>query len=231
MYVNQLSQKEQDYIQARLEHFFIKEGLTGEELQQAIQDGMDSKASDLEDIHGNTLYNTCLECEESWNIFEWMGADDLSLDDTDYANLRNHGQLYCVCSDCGGDDQSVLKEETKMNKEKAKAYLLENVEELKEVVRELNSWNGCLEHLDVYENDEEFFDTFFEGRPMEAVRAAHYGDYHYTNDYVRFNGYGNLESLSAYDYDAYLKENINEIVENLFEYRDDIHINMEDWEI
>lgn len=114
MYVKQLSQKEQDYIYARLEHFFIKEGLTGEELQQAIQDGMDSKASDLEDIHGNTLYNTCLECEESWNIFEWMGADDLSLDDTDYENLRNHGQLYCVCSDCGGDDQSVLKEEFKM---------------------------------------------------------------------------------------------------------------------
>jgi hypothetical protein len=102
--------------------------------------------------------------------------------------------------------------------------LLENTDMIKDVVRELNSWNGCLDNLDVYENDEEFFDTFFEGKPMEAVRAAQYGDYAYNNDYVRFNGYGNLESLSEYDYEQELKDNLTDIIELLIEHKDNLYL-------
>lgn len=98
---------------------------------------------------------------------------------------------------------------------KVKAYLLENMEELKDVVREVNSWNSGLEHLDYQYNDEEFFNVFFEGKPMEAVRAAIYGDYRYTDDYVKFNGYGNLVSVSEYDMEEELKENIEEIMDAL----------------
>ena len=43
-------------------------------------------------------------------------------------------------------------------------------------------------------NDEDFFNLFFEGKPMEAVRAASYGHYNYADDWVWFNAYGNLES-------------------------------------
>ena len=43
-------------------------------------------------------------------------------------------------------------------------------------------------------NDEDFFNLFFEGKPMEAVRASFYGKYHYYDDWVWFNAYGNLES-------------------------------------
>jgi hypothetical protein len=64
-----------------------------------------------------------------------------------------------------------------MKNEKVKEYLLENVSELRQVVSELNSWNGCLESLDVWENDDEFFNTFFEGKPMEAARAVCYGEH------------------------------------------------------
>ena len=71
--------------------------------------------------------------------------------------------------------------------EKVKAYLLENMEELQNVAREVNGWNSALD--DYQYNDEDFFNTFFEGRPMEAVRAAVYGDYNYTDDYVKFEGY------------------------------------------
>ena len=98
---------------------------------------------------------------------------------------------------------------------KVKAYLLENMEELKDVVREVNSWNNGLEHLDYQYNDEEFFNVFFEGKPMEAVRAAIYGDYRYTDDYVKFDGYGNLESASEYKVEEELKENIEEIMDAL----------------
>lgn len=57
-------------------------------------------------------------------------------------------------------------------------------------VRENNfSYEGEIES-----NDEDFFNLFFEGKPMEAVRASFYGKYHYYDDWVWFNAYGNLES-------------------------------------
>jgi hypothetical protein len=101
--------------------------------------------------------------------------------------------------------------------ENVKAYLLENSGELQSVVRELISWNGSLDHLDVMENDEEFFSIHFADQPMEAVRAAQYGEYNYTDDYVRFNGYGNLESLSEYDLEKEMEDSIDEIVDLLIE--------------
>ena len=48
----------------------------------------------------------------------------------------------------------------------------------------------------IFSNDEDFFNTFFENRVLEAVRAVAYGDYNYTHDWVKFNGYGNLESTN-----------------------------------
>ena len=109
-----------------------------------------------------------------------------------------------------------MKKENLLNE--IKGLLLNDLNTLKDVVSELNSWNACLDYLDVYENDEEFFNTFFEGRPAEVARAIYYGDYNYNDEYVKFNGYGNIESFSEYDYEELLKENIEEIIENLIEY-------------
>ena len=102
-----------------------------------------------------------------------------------------------------------------------KEYLLENEDVLISMVQELNSWNGCLDWLDFWENDEEFFNTFFENK-IEVARAICYGDYNYNDDYVRFNGYGNIESFSEYDMIEELKDSIEEIVENFIEYKDNI---------
>ena len=49
---------------------------------------------------------------------------------------------------------------------------------------------------EIYSNDEEFFEIFFANRVIEAVRAVSYGDYSYQHEYVKFNGYGNLESFN-----------------------------------
>ena len=87
-----------------------------------------------------------------------------------------------------------MKKESLLNE--IKGLLLNDLDTLKDVVRELNSWNGCLDYLEVYENDEEFFDMFFEGRSAEVARAIYYGDYNYNDEYVKFNAYENLESLS-----------------------------------
>ncbi len=48
---------------------------------------------------------------------------------------------------------------------------------------------------EIHDNDDEFFDMMF-SKTLEAVRAICYGEYRYTDDYVQFNGYGNLESTS-----------------------------------
>ena len=113
-----------------------------------------------------------------------------------------------------------------MKKEKIREYLLNNEETLLEVVSELNSWNGCLENLDFWENDEEFFNTFFDN-PMEAIRATYYGNYNYNDDYVKFNGYGNIDSYNEYKRIEEIKDNIDDIVDNLIECYYNIYINEE----
>ena len=109
-----------------------------------------------------------------------------------------------------------MKKEMLLNE--IKGLLLNDFNTLEDVVRELNSWNACLDYLDVYENDEEFFNIFFENKPAELARAIYYGDFNYNDNYIKFNGYGNLKTFSEYDYEELLKENIEEIIECLIEY-------------
>lgn len=54
--------------------------------------------------------------------------------------------------------------------------------------------DGC-----VYDFDEDFFNEFFND-PMEAARATYFGKIESWNDeYIKFNAYGNLESMSEYE--------------------------------
>lgn len=106
-------------------------------------------------------------------------------------------------------------------------YLLENTEELEDVVREINSWNGSLSNLEAFPNDEDFFDIFFGQDVMGAVRAVQYGDYNINDDYVGFDGYGNLVSFNYREYIDELKSEVEEIVELLVEYHSEIYISDE----
>ena len=118
-----------------------------------------------------------------------------------------------------------------MLREKLQGLLLEDTGCLMTIVQELNNWNGNLDYLRVYENDEEFFEMFFEGKPMEIARMTYYGDYKYMDEYVRFNGYGNLETLSDYQYEKELKDNIEEILDELMENYNNIYLPAEIEEI
>ena len=91
------------------------------------------------------------------------------------------------------------------------------IDELREMVGEVNSWNGGLDYLDYRENDEEFFNTYFYNKPDEAVRATYYGDYNYMDDYVRFDAYGNLESCSELEYEKELENYKEEIIDAYYE--------------
>lgn len=83
----------------------------------------------------------------------------------------------------------------------------------------IDLWNQKSEEqsdydAEIYYNDEDFFNDCFFIDTNEAVRAAYYGDYNYTDLYVKFNVYRNLESTSNLmdfidleELTDYLKEN------------------------
>lgn len=86
-------------------------------------------------------------------------------------------------------------------------------EELKEIVDEVNAWDGTLENFAVYNFDDDFINDYFPS-PAEAVRACYFGNIkNWLDDYIRFNGYGNLESLTEWEYKDELQQYSQEIIE------------------
>ena len=64
---------------------------------------------------------------------------------------------------------------------------------------------------EIFSFDEEFFNVFFSS-PIDAVRATYFGKIESWNDeYIKFNGYGNLESLSEYEAEELADDYADEI--------------------
>lgn len=83
-----------------------------------------------------------------------------------------------------------------------------------ELVAYHNTYCQETSHSDdeIFDNDESFFDMFFSDT-MKAVRAVCYGEYDYTDDFVKFNGYGNLESSN----DATDFIDVDDLINDAFE--------------
>ena len=78
-----------------------------------------------------------------------------------------------------------------------------------EYAREYNADN------EIYEFDDDFFDMFFEGRPAEAVRACFFGDIkNWSDEYIRFNGYANLVSMSDWEAEEWADDYVQDIYEH-----------------
>ena len=108
--------------------------------------------------------------------------------------------------------------------ENIKNYLLKYVDELGDLISEINSIDNSLEYLEYWNNDDDFFNTFFSNKPMEAVRSAYYGNYNYCDEYVRFNGYGNLESFNQWQLEREYKYYIDDITKSLLEHYQQMNI-------
>ena len=108
--------------------------------------------------------------------------------------------------------------------ENIKEYLLNNMELVKELVQELNSWNNCFDFLDYMKNDEDFFNCYFNNNVLEAVRSVCYGNYNYMHDYVKIDAYGNLQSCNEWELQAEIRDYIDEIIEELMENKENIAI-------
>ena len=110
------------------------------------------------------------------------------------------------------------------NYEEIKNYLLNHVDEIGDIIIEINSIDGSLDFLEYWNNDDDFFNTFFYNNPTEAVRSAYYGDYNYCDEYVKFNGYGNLVSFNDYDLENEYKDYIDDILKALLKHYQEISI-------
>jgi hypothetical protein len=80
--------------------------------------------------------------------------------------------------------------------------------------------NYCVEYGSgddmIYDFDNDFFDMSFSS-PMEAARATFFGNIKSWNDeYIKFDAYGNLESLSEYD----VIEEIGNCIDLFFEHEE-----------
>ena len=100
-----------------------------------------------------------------------------------------------------------------------KNYILENVN-LNELCREINLYSGIYSDVVYYENDEDFFVTFYSDDVMEAVRAVCYGKYIFTDDYVRIDAYGNLQSASGLEVEEELSGYVDDFIMNLLDDKD-----------
>ena len=91
--------------------------------------------------------------------------------------------------------------------------------ELLEMVQEVNGYNGDLEYLDFYDMD--CFNDLMNGLyPDDLARRIFHGDFNPNYEYFKFNGYGNLESLSEYEVEKKLleyEEEIRNTYKELFE--------------
>lgn len=66
--------------------------------------------------------------------------------------------------------------------------------------------------------DDDFWETYFKNDPYEAARATYFGNIQNWNDkYIRFNGYGNLETTHCIDYDLYDTEILEAWLTQTFE--------------
>ena len=113
-----------------------------------------------------------------------------------------------------------------MLRKELKAYLLDDMGVLVDIVDELIGYGNCLSNLDYWKNDEYFFDCNFENK-LELARAICYGNYNYNDDYVKINSLGNVVSYSEDEMVEELKNNIEDIVKKLIEYHNEIAIDDE----
>ena len=63
------------------------------------------------------------------------------------------------------------------------------------MLNQVSGYDGRFEYLDYKENDEHFFEAHYGDRPYELARAISYGEYDFTDPYVRIGCCGNIESI------------------------------------
>ena len=90
-----------------------------------------------------------------------------------------------------------------------RTFLEENAEERLNVCRNINSYDGSMDFCDTQDLEDiaSYMDAY------ELARAIIYGNVRNIKNEVRFNGYGNLESVDSYDLEKESANYISEIID------------------
>lgn len=67
----------------------------------------------------------------------------------------------------------------------------------------------------IYDFDEDFFSEHFSDKPMEAARSVSFGEVNWSDEYIKFNGYANLESIAKQSLDRHIDK--DELIEWLLD--------------
>lgn len=108
--------------------------------------------------------------------------------------------------------------------EKVEQYLEElSDENLLDLFIDVNANGGCFEFVYTYDLEElcSFTDTY------DVARAIIYGDVNNVIDNVRYDAYGNLESVNEYELYDECRDNIKEIAEWLCDYAYEIRSDLD----
>lgn len=110
-----------------------------------------------------------------------------------------------------------------MNKEQAVKNYVENMEtsELRNLVYDINSSNGELDWL-VWEDMDCLDELLCERTPTEIAQMIFYGDFRICDDYFQVDGYDNLVSCNAYNWDDQLEKYKEDIVDVLMWFDGDV---------
>lgn len=107
-----------------------------------------------------------------------------------------------------------------MTDEKLKEMLINQMYEM-DAEELMYLWNeyayDCCPDDVIYENEEDVINDVF-GRPSDAIKAAYFGDYTFSDPWFYFNGYGNLQSVYSLTEDnnsiVYLEELTDWLIED-----------------
>ena len=105
---------------------------------------------------------------------------------------------------------------TKMTREQAiKSYVEHlSVSELADLLQHMASYDGSFEDAIYYDMDE--FDDFMSNyTPMEIAQMIYFGEFNPNDDYFRFDGCGDLESLDWQELSAEAEDLVDDIFDHL----------------
>lgn len=185
-----------------------------EEVSEETRDNIKSKLNFVDEEIQFAIYNN--EDEDLYVIIP-------------YVNIQNRFDETYPKETISFFNEVIIKEDYKEEKqgrlrEEIKDFLMNDDDELFNVVRGLNSCDNSFEELNYWSNDEEFFNTYYSDNPMEIARAITYGEYNYSDEYVKINAHGNLESANEWEIVEDMQDNIEEIIDKLIEKYDYLYI-------
>lgn len=105
--------------------------------------------------------------------------------------------------------------ETLNNQTKTAIIDIINAMDQSDLIQLNNEYCQAINAMDseIFSNDQDFLETFFSNNLDGLARSICYGDYNYSHDFVRFDGYGNLESFNWFE-----TKDLCELVPTMAEY-------------